>query len=53
MDPLNLEQLKRLRIAVKKKLEDLVRKGESPDEVRKVEKYLKLIDRRIERSEKA
>ena len=50
MDPLNNEQLRRLRKAVKQKLEDIVRKGGSHEDLRKIEKYLKLIDKRIERS---
>ena len=53
MDPLNNDQLHKQRKAVKQKMEDLARKGGSPDDLRKVEKYLKLIDRRIERSEQA
>lgn len=51
MDPLTIDQLRRQRSAVKKKLEDLARKGASPEELRKVEKYMKLLDKRIDRIE--
>ena len=51
-DPLNLDQLKKQRSAVKKKIEDLARRGAEKAEIEKAEKYLKLLDKRIERSEK-
>lgn len=47
-DPLNIEQLRRQRTAIKKKLERMVRDGASAEEFGKMEKYLKLLDRRIE-----
>ena len=50
-DPLNLDQLKKQRAAVKKKIEDLARRGAEKAEIEKAEKYMKLLDKRIERSE--
>ena len=51
-DPMNHDQLKAQRTAFKKKIEEMVRKGAPADEVKKAEDYLKLLDKRIERSEK-
>lgn len=51
-DPLNIEQLKAQRTAVKKKIEDMMRKGAAPAEVKKAEDYMKLLDLRIGRAGK-
>ena len=51
-DTLTIDQLKIQRAATKKRLEIMVRAGAEKAEVEKVEKYLKLLDKRIERSEK-
>lgn len=50
-DTLTIDQLKIQRAATKKRLEIMVRAGAEKAEVEKVEKYLKLLDKRIERSE--
>lgn len=51
-DVLTLEQLRRQRKAVVKKLEKMAREHAPIEEFTKAEKYLKFLDRRIERSEK-
>ena len=50
-DVLTVEQLKNRRAAVKKTLESMVRAGAGADEFSNMEKYLKLLDKRIERAE--
>lgn len=50
-DTLTIDQLKIQRAATKKRLEIMVRSGASAAEVKKAEDYLKLLDKRIERSE--
>lgn len=51
-DVLTLEQLRRQRKDVVKKLEKMAREHAPIGEFTKTEKYLKLLDKRIERSEK-
>lgn len=48
---MSLEQLEKQRVNVVKQLEEMVRKKAPIGEFRKVENYLKMIDRRIERKE--
>ena len=49
-DVLTLEQLRRQRKAVVKKLEKMAREHAPIGEFTKTEKYLKLLDKRIERA---
>lgn len=50
-DVLTLEQLRRQRKVVVKKLETMAREHAPISEFTKTEKYLKLLDKRIERAE--
>lgn len=52
-DVLTLEQLKHQRKTVVKKLEKMAREHAPIEEFTKTEKYLKLLDRRIEKAEHA
>lgn len=52
-DVLTLEQLKHQRKTVVKKLEKMAREHAPIEEFTKTEKYLKLLDRRIEKAERA
>ena len=49
-DHLTLAQLEHQRATYKKKLESLVRKGISPEEFKKYDAYIRLLDKRIEKA---
>lgn len=51
-DHLNLDELESQRVKVVKQLEEMVRKKAPISEFKRVESYLRLIDRRIEAAKK-